>query len=109
MQVQQEYIQISAEIRDGKPRIANTRITVEDIAIWHLKQGYSLIEIAGKYDLSIASVYAAMAYYFDHREDIDRRTAEEIEQIEVLKRSSPSRLEEKLRALRNDATNSLSS
>lgn len=46
--------------------------------------------------------YAAMAYYFDHRDEIDRRTAEENELVEVLKQNHPSRLQEKLRQLRNE-------
>jgi uncharacterized protein (DUF433 family) len=98
--VSREHIEISSEVRSGKPRIAGTRIAVEDVAVMHLKLGYSLIEIAGKYDLSLASVYAAMAYYFDHRDGIDRRTVEEDEQVELLKQSHPSRLQEKLLASR---------
>jgi uncharacterized protein (DUF433 family) len=93
--VSQEYIEIADDIRSGKPRIAGTRIAVEDMAVMHLKQGYSLAEIAGKHDLSLASVYAAMAYYFEHRDEIDRRTAEEADQVERLKQNYPSLLQEK--------------
>ncbi|GAX39566.1 hypothetical protein NIES4075_05220 [Tolypothrix sp. NIES-4075] len=100
--VSREYIEISSDVRSGKPRIAGTRIAVEDVAMMHLKLGYSLVEIAGKYDLSLASVYAAMAYYFDHRDEIDRRAAQEDELLEVLKQNHPSRLQEKLRLLRNE-------
>ncbi|MCX5981667.1 DUF433 domain-containing protein [Anabaena sp. AL93] len=100
--VSQEYIEIAADVRSGKPRIAGTRIAVEDIAVLHLKLGYSLVEIAGKYDLSLASVYAAMAYYFDHRDEIDARTVQEDELVEVLKQNYPSRLQEKLKQLRNE-------
>lgn len=100
--VSREHIEISSDVRSGKPRIADTRIAVEDVAMMDLKLGYSLVEIAGKYDLSLASVYAAMAYYFDHRDEIDCRTAEEDELVEVLKRNNPSRLQEKLRQLRNE-------
>ncbi|WP_026731095.1 DUF433 domain-containing protein [Fischerella sp. PCC 9605] len=100
--VSREHIEIASDVRSGKPRIVGTRIAVEDVAVMHLKQGYSLVEIAGKYDLSLASVYAAMAYYFDHRDEIDRRTAQEDELVEVLKQNHPSRLQEKLRQLRNE-------
>ncbi|MEA5552417.1 DUF433 domain-containing protein [Anabaena cylindrica UHCC 0172] len=100
--VSQEYIEIAADVRSGKPRIAGTRIAVEDVAVMHLKLGYSLIEIAGKYDLSLASVYAAMAYYFDHRDEIDELAAQENEIVEVLKQNHPSRLQEKLRQSRNE-------
>ena len=41
--VSQEYIEIAADVRSGKPRIAGTRIAVEDIAVLHLKLGYSLV------------------------------------------------------------------
>ncbi|MDZ8089879.1 MAG: DUF433 domain-containing protein [Nostoc sp. DedQUE12b] len=91
--VSREHIEISSDVRSGKPRITDTRIAVEDIAMMHLKLGYSLVEIAGKYDLSLASVYAAMAYYFDRRDGIDRRTAEEDELVEVLKQNHSSRVE----------------
>ncbi len=56
----------------GKPRVAGHRITVQDIVIWHERLGRSADEIATEYDLSLADVYAALAYYFDHREQIDR-------------------------------------
>ncbi|MHC5827231.1 MAG: DUF433 domain-containing protein, partial [Nostoc sp.] len=97
-----EHIEIFSNVRSGKPCIIGTRIAVEDVAVMHLKLGYSLLEIASKYDLSLASVYAAMAYYFDHRDEIDRRTAQEDELVDVLKQNYPSRLQEKLRQLRNE-------
>lgn len=100
--VTREHIVIAADIRSGKPCITGTRIAVEDVAVMHLKLGYSLIEIAGKYDVSIASVYAAMAYYFDHLDEIDHRTAQEDDLVEVLKQNHPSRLQEKLRQLRHE-------
>ncbi|MEH2455376.1 DUF433 domain-containing protein [Nostoc sp.] len=100
--VSREHIAIASDVRSGKPRIVGTRIAVEDVAMMHLRLGYSLVEIAGKYDLSLASVYAAMAYYFDHRDKIDRRTAVEDELIEILKQNHPSRLQDKLRQLRNE-------
>ncbi len=100
--VSREYIEIADEVRNGKPRIAGTRIAIEDIAVMHLKQGYSLIEIAGKYDLSLASVYGAMAYYYDHRDEIEHRTAEEDAKVEALKKNCPSLLQQKLKHLRHE-------
>jgi hypothetical protein len=34
--------------------------------------GMSSDEIAGEYDLSLAEVHAALAYYFDHRDEIEK-------------------------------------
>lgn len=100
--VSREHIEIASNVRSGKPCIIGTRIAVEDIALMNLKLGYSLVEIASQYNLSLSSVYAAMAYYFDHRDEIDRRTADEDKLVEELRQNHSSRLQEKLRQLRNE-------
>jgi uncharacterized protein (DUF433 family) len=97
-----EHIEVRSDVRGGKPCISETRIAVEDVALMHLKMNYSLAEIAGKYDLKIASVYAAIAYYFDHREEIDRRSLEEELFVIDLQKSYPSQLKERLKAVRGD-------
>ena len=56
----------------GKARIAGRRISVEDIANWHDKLGKSVDEICADYNLSLAEVHAALAYYYDHRVEIER-------------------------------------
>jgi uncharacterized protein (DUF433 family) len=81
----------------GKPRIAGRRISVQNIVVWHEHLGKSADEIAAEYDLTLADVYAALAYYFDHREQIDQAMREGEAMIEVLKQQSPSILQEKLR------------
>ena len=93
------YIEITPGIRSGKPRIAGRRITVADVAIMYLKMGQSLEEIAGKYQLSLAAVHAAMAFYYDHREEIDRRLEAEDAYVEAFRRDNPSKLQAKLKAL----------
>ncbi|MBC6421493.1 MAG: DUF433 domain-containing protein [Hormoscilla sp. SP5CHS1] len=101
--VSKEHIVIHPDYCFGKPRIINTRMYVAAIAEKYLEIGESLEEIAAKYDLSLASVHAAMAYYYDYREEIDRRTAESEALVEEMRRNSPpSRFQEKLRAIRGD-------
>jgi uncharacterized protein (DUF433 family) len=58
-------------IVSGRPRIAGHRISVQNIMIWHEQMGRSAEEIAADYNLTLAEVYAALAYYYDHREEID--------------------------------------
>jgi uncharacterized protein (DUF433 family) len=94
-----DYIESSADTRGGKPRIAGTRITVADIVLMHRRLGRALEEIAGTYDLSLAPVYAAMAYYYDHKNEIDQSLDEEEGLAEDFKKNNPSRLREKLQAL----------
>ena len=43
----------------------------------HRRLGRALEEIAGTFDLPLASVYAAMAYYYDHKDEIDQSLDEE--------------------------------
>jgi uncharacterized protein (DUF433 family) len=90
------YIEVTPGLRGGKPHIAGHRITVSDIAIWHERLGKSADEIASEYNLTLAEVYAALAYYFDHREEIDRSIREGEELAEEMKKKTPSLLRQKL-------------
>lgn len=61
----------SPEIRNSRPHIAGSGITVHRIAGWY-KLGYSPEEIAEEIDhLSLAQIYTALAYYHANREEID--------------------------------------
>lgn len=93
------HIEITPEVRGGKPRLAGTRITVADVAIMYLRMGQSLEEIAGKYQLSLAAVYAAIAFYYDHKADIERQIQEDEAFVEAFRRNNPSKLRQKLKAL----------
>jgi uncharacterized protein (DUF433 family) len=93
------YIESASDTRGGKPRISGTRITVADVVLMHRHLGRALEEIAGSYDLPLAAVYAAMAYYYDHKDEIDRSLEEEEALAEAFKKNNPSRLREKLEAL----------
>lgn len=82
-------------VAGGKPRIAGRRITVQNILIAH-RMGKSPGEIAAAFDLSLADVRAALAYYFDHREEIDRAMREGDEFVAAMRKSTPSKLKRKL-------------
>ena len=103
-----EHISINPEIRFGKPCIVGTRIAVIDIVNRYLIVSESLEDIAEDYHLSLASVYAAMAYYYDHQEEIEIRRAEgEILAREFLQ-NHPSLLQEKIRKMKSEQKDSLS-
>jgi uncharacterized protein (DUF433 family) len=97
-----DHIELTPDTAGGKPRIRGRRLTVQDIAIWHERLGKSADEIAAEYDVTLADVYAALAYYFDHREEIDARMTEDRAFAEALRARTPSLRDQKLRSLRGD-------
>jgi uncharacterized protein (DUF433 family) len=61
------------------PRIAGTTITIHDVADSH-NGGLSPDEISNSLNLTLAQVYAALSYYYDHKTLIDA----EIEENEAM-------------------------
>ena len=58
----------------GKPCVAGTRIRVWDVYVWHDLQGQSPEEIVHNYpQLSLADVHAALAYFWEHQDEIRRQ------------------------------------
>lgn len=90
------HITITPGVAGGKPRISGRRITVQDIMFWHERLGIGADEIATEYDLSLADVYAALAYYYDHREEIDRTLAEDEAYVSEMRARTPSLLRARL-------------
>ena len=97
-----QHIAIIPGLAGGQPHIAGHRIKVRDIAFWHEHRGMSPDEISTAYDLDLAEVYAALAYYFDHREEIDRSFRQGEAVVEALRQVAPSVLAQKLSEARGD-------
>jgi uncharacterized protein (DUF433 family) len=64
------------KIRSGRPIIAGTTLMVQDVAAHHIYRKYTPEELAAHLQLSLAQVYAALAYYYDHKDEIDAQIAE---------------------------------
>lgn len=90
------HIEITEDISGGKPRIAGHRITVQNIVVWHELLGHSADEIVAEYDITLADIYAALAYYYDHRSEIDKSIQESNSFIEALQQKAPSKVSQKL-------------
>jgi uncharacterized protein (DUF433 family) len=89
----------------GKPRIAGTRIQVKHLAIMHERQRMSPRRIVSEFPhLTLADVYAALAYYHDHRESINAEIAADCEWYEEQWEKQSSRLQNKLKEREADAT-----
>lgn len=89
-------IEVTPGVAGGKPRVAGHRITVQDVVIWHERLNIGADVIASEYGLSLSDVYAALAYYYDHREEIDQSFREDEDLVAGLRKRIPSKLRQKL-------------
>jgi len=80
------HIEVTPGVCGGRPRIARHRIRVQDIFVCHELRGMSPDEIVQAYpSITLADVHAALAYYWDHREEIQRQMREDEEFVESLR------------------------
>jgi len=97
--VSSEHIQITPGVCGGKPHIAGHRIRVQEVVIWYEHQGMAPDEIVYHYpSITLADVHAALAYYYDHLEEIQRQIRESEEFASRLASETPSILQRKLKA-----------
>ena len=72
-----EYIVKEPEYCSGKAAIGATRVRVYNVVFLH-KEGKTIDEIRVNYpDLTFAQIYAALAYYHDHKDEIEAELAED--------------------------------
>lgn len=60
------------DVLGGKARIEGRRISVAHVAGHVVHHGWSLEQMKEAFNLRPAEIHAALAYYFDHQEEIDR-------------------------------------
>lgn len=70
---------------------------MQDVALWHEKLGMSVDEIVYQYPtITLADVYAALAYYWEHRNEIERAIRQERAVVDEFRRSHLGPLQRKL-------------
>src|SRR5438046_1273483 len=96
-----EHIVSTPDTCGGKPRIAGSRIRVKDVVIWHVHQGMSPDEIISNWPhLTLSGVHAALAFYYDRKEEMDAEIAADEAWYEEMKAKTPSLVQEKLAKLK---------
>ena len=94
----EDRISRSSGVCGGKACIAGHRIRVLDVVVWHEHQGMTPDEIVSHFPtITLADVHAALAYYFDHVEEIQQEMRAERALADEFRGSNPSILEAKLR------------
>lgn len=96
-----EYIAVKPGFCGGKPHILGHRVKVQHIAVWRERMGMTPEEIVVTYpSLSLASVFAALAYYHSHRSEIDADIETDEQWVAEMKaKAGPSKLQAKRAAL----------
>jgi len=92
-----QHIESKPGVCGGKPCVVGTRIRVQDIYVWHELQGKTPDEIVSDFpQLTLADVHAAMAYFWDNRQAIQRQMKDAEDLVAGMKQKYPSKLREKL-------------
>ncbi len=77
----------------GVAYIAGTRIKVRHVAIERQAHNASVEQIQEAYPhLALGQIYAALAYYYDHQEQIDAEIAEAARYVEAARAQNPNLL-----------------
>jgi uncharacterized protein (DUF433 family) len=99
MDVSTEHIEIVQGAGGPKPRIKGTGIRVRDVVEWSRDLDWSVSKIVEEFPhLTPAGIYAALAYYWDHKDDLDAKWADDDAWVEEMRRQAPpSPLQEKLK------------
>ncbi len=94
--VDTQHISKTPGVCGGRACIAGHRIRVMDIVLWHEMRCLCPDEIVGMFPgLTLADVHAALAYYFDHREEIAADFRNDAEWAKFAETNYPSLLKEK--------------
>ena len=93
-----EHICMTPGVCGGKPRITGHRITVQNIVIWYEQMGMSPDEILLHYpSINLSDIYSALAYYYDHREEIRKQIEEDEKFADEMQKKTVSLVQQKLR------------
>ena len=75
------------------------RVRIAQIVMDYLAHGWSVEEMCRQHPhLRLAEAYEAMAYYFDHQDEIDAEIAAELKEVEQFASAPPSPFLQQLRA-----------
>jgi len=80
-------IALNPAIRGGRAYLLGTTITVADVIIARHYHHLDADGIADWYGLTLAQVYAALSYYYEHKPEIDQQIRGQIRQAEQLRES----------------------
>jgi uncharacterized protein (DUF433 family) len=88
-------IATNPQVRSGRPYILGTTLTVADIITAKIYQALDTDGVADYFEIPLQHVHAALAYYYEHKAEIDedikhrRELADEMREKRVGSRHKP--------------------
>jgi uncharacterized protein (DUF433 family) len=101
MSVETEYQHVVLDEK-GLPTIKGTSMKVIELVVERLAYGWSPEELHFQHPyLTLGQIYSALAYYWDHSEELDREISKRLKRVDELQRKAkrgPSPLVARLKA-----------
>ena len=92
------HIEKTPGVCGGRPCIVGHRIRVQDVVVLHEIRGMSPKDIIAQFPgITLADVYAALAYYYDNQQEITDELRKAEEWAEWVKMTIPSKIPPRLR------------
>jgi len=73
------------DVRGGRPCIIDTGLKVSDIAVAKIYHRRTPDQIATDYGVGLAEVYAALAYYYLNKDEVDSDIRDQIKTVREMK------------------------
>jgi len=80
-----QVIAVNPNVRNGRPYVIGTSVTVADVAMAKNYHSQDADGIVDWYGLTLPQVYGALAYYYDHKAELDRTIRDQIKRAEKFK------------------------
>jgi len=72
------------------PVIAGTTMKVVELVLAQAAYGWSAEELSGQFPyLTLGQIYSALAYYWDHQEDLDADIEGRVRKVDRIRKSIP--------------------
>ena len=81
------------DVRGGRPCIVGTDLRVLDIVISYVFADRSPDQLAEDYELSMAEIYAALAYYHSNKFEIDEDIREDFKRSDAIENSGLAKVQ----------------
>jgi uncharacterized protein (DUF433 family) len=75
---------------DHVPIIAETNMKVVELVLDHLAYGWSPEELQFQHpDLTLGQIHSALAYYWDHRDELDQDIEKRLHRVDKIRQTTP--------------------